>query len=82
MLPESKTILGVILLVIIFVISIPFEKRYTGTLSRMAGDPATRLLAGVALLWLAYNDIMLGALGFVVVFLWISDIQLLSSLKL
>lgn len=53
-----------------------------GTLSQMASDPATRLLAGIALLWLAYHDIVLGALGFVVVFLWLSDIQLLSTLKL
>lgn len=79
---EFKTILGVILLVVIFVISIPFEKQYADTLSQMASDQSARLFAGVALLWLAYNDIMLGALGFVVVFLWLSDIQLLSTLKL
>jgi hypothetical protein len=78
---EHKTIVGVILLVIVFVISIPFEKRYDAALSRMANDPAARLLAGMVVLYLAHHDVVLGALGFVILFLWMSDIQLLSSLK-
>ena len=79
---QYKTLVGVILLTILFVISIPFEKRYTGPLSRMSQDPPTRLFAGLILLALAYYDILLGALGFVVMFLWVSDIQLLASLQL
>ncbi len=79
---EHKTILGVILLVILFVISIPFEKRYRGPFTKLAKDPATRLFLGVMLLYLASQDILLGVLGFVIVFLWLSDIQLLSSLEM
>jgi hypothetical protein len=79
---EHKTIVGVILLVIIFVISIPFEKRYATALSQMANDPAARLFGGLLILYLGYHDIVLGALGFIILFLWMSDIQLLSSLKL
>ncbi len=79
---EYKTIIGMILIVILFVISIPFEKRYTGTLSTIAKDPAARLFMGIAIMYLAYQDILLGALGFVIVFLWLSDIQLLSSFQI
>jgi hypothetical protein len=61
---------------------LPFEKQYGRTLNRFAQDPPTRLFAGILLLWLAYEDILLGALGFMILFLWLSDIQLLSSLKM
>jgi hypothetical protein len=76
---EHKTILGVVLMVALFLISIPFEKKYSRALGLMAQEPATRLLAGILLLYLSYHDVMLGAIGFVILFLWMSDIHLLSS---
>ncbi len=79
---DYKTILGVALIVILILLSIPFEKKYAGVLSKYAQDPTARLFAGLLLLYLAYEDIVLGAIAFIVIFLWISDIQLLSTLKL
>ncbi len=79
---EHKTALAVILMAALFIISIPFEKKYSRTLGLMAHEPATRLLAGIVLLYLSYHDIVLGAIAFVILFLWMSDIQLLSSLVL
>ncbi len=79
---ETKTVVGVILLVTLFVISIPFEKEYSSTLSSLAQNPSARLFAGVLILFLSYHDILLGALAFVTAFLWLSDIQLLSTSNL
>ena len=79
---EHKTIVGVILVVILLLISMPFEKRYNKVLNHLAQEPATRLFAGLVVLYMAYHDIMLGALAFMILFLWMSDIHLLSSLKM
>jgi hypothetical protein len=82
MLTEHKTIVGIVLMVVLFLISIPFEKRYSSALSYLAQEPSTRLLAGVLLLYLSYQDIVLGSIAFIILFLWMSDIHLLSSLKI
>ena len=82
MLGEYKTILAGILMVILFLISIPFEKKYNPFISSLAQEPATRLFAGLIVLYLAYEDIVLGAIAFIILFLWMSDIHLLSSLKI
>ncbi len=79
---EHKTILAIVLIVVLFVISVPFEKRYNKMMNHMAQEPATRLFAGLVVLWLAGQDIVLGALAFIILFLWMSDIHLLSSLKI
>jgi uncharacterized membrane protein YbhN (UPF0104 family) len=79
---ETKTVIAVILLVILFVISIPFEKEYANMISSLAQNPAARLFAGLVVTYLSYHDILLGALAFVTVFLWMTDIQLLSTSNL
>lgn len=79
---EYKTAVGVILLVTLLVISLPFEKKYNDLMCVAAQDQSTRLLAGLVLLYLSYHDIVLGALMFITLFLWMSDIQLLSSLRM
>jgi hypothetical protein len=79
---EHKTIVGIVLMTALFIVSIPFEKKYSRALGLMAQEPATRLLAGIVLLYLSYHDIVLGAIAFVMLFLWMSDIHLLSSLVL
>ena len=79
---EHKTVLGVILASILIIISIPFEKKYSRALGLMAQEPSARLLAGIVLLYLSYHDIVLGALAFIILFLWMSDMHLLSSLVL
>ncbi len=80
--PTYRSILGGILVIIIISISLPFEKRYSRTMAHFASEPATRLVAGLAVLWLAHHDIVLGALGFIALFLWVSDIHLLSHIHI
>ncbi len=80
--PTYRSFLGAILVIIIINISLPFEKRYSRALAHYASEPATRLMAGLGVLLLAHYDIMLGALGFVALFLWVSDIHLLSHIHI
>jgi hypothetical protein len=75
-------VLGILLLACLFVVSLPFEAHYTRQLQTWAHNPAARFVAGLALVGLAWMDPILGALAFLVLFLWIADIQLLSSIKL
>ncbi len=76
---EHKTVLGIVLMAALFILSIPFEKKYSRVLGLMAQEPVTRLFAGIVLLYLSYHDVLLGAIAFVILFLWMSDIHLLSS---
>lgn len=79
---ESKTVLGILLLLALFFVSTPFETSYAKELQTLALNPAARFLAGLLLVGLAHIDPILGGLTFLVLFFWIADIQLLSSIKL
>ncbi len=79
---DSKTILGILLLIALFLVSIPFETEYSKELQILAHNPAARFVAGILLVGLSSIDASLGGLTFLVLFLWIADIQLLSSIKL
>lgn len=79
---DMKDILGLLLIAIILLALIPYEKRYSKMLNELAQNPAARFIASIAVLYLTSYNLVLGGLGFVVLFLWVSDIHLLSSLKL
>ncbi len=78
---DAKFILGAMLLVCLFLISFPFEKRYMKFIQEYAHHPGARFIAGILLLLLASVDPILGGLAFLVIFLWIADVQLLSSVQ-
>lgn len=79
---ETTAVLGILLLACLFVVSFPFEAHYARQVQTWAHHPAARFAAGCALVGFAWLDPLLGALAFLVLFLWIADIQLLSSIKL
>ncbi len=79
---EYQTWLGIGLLVCLILVSVPFERRYSKMISYQAQTPSARFFAGIVLILLASQDPMLGALAFLVLFLWVADIQLLSSIRL
>jgi hypothetical protein len=62
-------------------ISMPFERGYHKILADLAHHTGARFLAGIALIVLASYDIVLASMAFVILFLWIADIQLLSSTR-
>ncbi len=74
-------VLGVALIACFFMVSLPFETGYSRYLQEMAHNPGIRFLAGILLLVLAHTEPVLGALAFLVLFLWIADIHLLSSVS-
>lgn len=79
---EFRWILSSILVIGLLVVSLPFERRYAQHLQEGAHNPGVRFLAGLALLGFAAYDPMLAGLAFLAIFLWIADVQLLSSVSL
>jgi hypothetical protein len=79
---EGKFALGAILLLCLFMVSFQFEQRYTKLIQESAHHPGIQFLAGLALVSIATMDPLLGGLALLVIFLWIADVQLLSSIKI
>ncbi len=79
---EGKFALGVVLLACLFLVSFPFEQRYARLMQESAHNPGMQFLAGLALVLIASVDPLLGGLALLVLFLWLADVQLLSSIKL
>lgn len=79
---ELKLLVSAVLLLCLFMVSVPFEQRYSTYMASLAHEPAARMVAALGLLWAASVDVTLGALALVILFLWMADIQLLSSLRL
>ena len=79
---EGKITLGAVLLLCLFLVSFPFEQRYTKLIHESAHHPGMQFLGGLALVSIATVDPLLGGLALLAIFLWIADVQLLSSIKL
>jgi hypothetical protein len=80
--PETRTSIGILLISCLILITMPFEKRYTHHVFAMGQNPGLQFLFGMLVLWLTTEDELLGALAFVVFFLWIADVQFFSSFRL
>ncbi len=76
-----RIMLGVLLLTCIILISLPFERGYHTVLAGLAHHTGVRFIAGIVLIGMASYDIVLAAMIFMILFLWIADIQLLSSVQ-
>jgi hypothetical protein len=79
---DIKFLLGAILLACLFAVSIPFETRYAGFLQRGAHNTGIQFMAGLALTLIAAIDPILACMALLVIFLWIADVKLLSSVDL
>jgi hypothetical protein len=75
-------IIAAVLILLLIFVSLPFERSYGKQWTELAHNQAARFLGGVGLLMLANMDPILGGLAFLLLFLWIADIQLLSSVSL
>ena len=74
--------LGVLLVALIVFFSLEFDKPYMPSVHAAARHPIARLVAGAAVVYLATISPLLATLALVVVFFWIADVNLLSSVKL
>jgi hypothetical protein len=79
---EGKFVLGAVLLFCLFAVSFPFEQRYAHLMQEYAHNPGTQFVAGLTLVAVASVDPLLGGLALLAIFLWLADVQLLSSVKI
>lgn len=82
MVNDYESLLGVALVALLVFFSLEFDKAYIPALHNAARHPFARLLAGLAVVYLADLNPMLAVLSLVVVFFWIADVNLLSSFAL
>jgi hypothetical protein len=62
--------------------SIDFHKHYTKEFHDAARNPILRLLAGLFVICIANINPVLGCIALSIVFFWIADVQLLSTIVL
>jgi hypothetical protein len=79
---DYQTILGVMLLVLLMFISLDFDKHYAPYVHDSARHPFVRFLAGMGVVLLATVNPIHSILALMIVFFWIADVNLLSSIKL
>jgi hypothetical protein len=79
---DYQTILGVMLLVLLMFISLDFDKHYAPYVHDSARHPFVRFLAGMGVVLLATINPIHSILALMIVFFWIADVNLLSSIKL
>jgi hypothetical protein len=79
---EFQTVLGVVLLGLLLFISLDFDKHYTPFIHESARHPFIRFLAGLGIVLLATLNPIHSVLALMIVFFWIADVNLLSSIKL
>lgn len=73
------TITSIILMAILLIFSIDFERYYSFGTNELALNPFARFIAGLIVAYLASWNIVAGSISLLVVFLWIADVHLLSS---
>lgn len=79
---DYQTILGVMLLVLLMFVSLDFDKHYAPYVHESARHPFVRFLAGMGVVLLATINPIHSILALMIVFFWIADVNLLSSIKL
>lgn len=79
---EYDTILAGALIVLLLYFSLDFDKHYSPIFHTASRQPFLRFLAGLGVTLIAAQNPMLAAIALIVVFFWIADIHLLSTLKL
>ena len=67
---------------IVLVLTLPFEERYDETLSQYAEEPLFRIIVGVLLVTTAQHSMPISLLLFVMAFFWITDVHLVSNIKM
>jgi hypothetical protein len=76
--------LGTILVLgwILVWLTFPFEQHYDESLRRYSREPVFRILLGLLLISLSAFSVPVALLLFVIIFFWITDVHLVSNIKL
>ena len=78
---DYETIAAAILVAVLVFFSIDFHKYYTTEFQEAARNPMLRFLAGLLIVWIASINPILAAIALTIVFFWIADVHLLSSIS-
>jgi hypothetical protein len=62
-------------------LTFPFEQRYDETLRAYSREPLFRVLLGLLLITVSSFSMPVGLLTFLIVFFWIADVHLVSTVK-
>jgi len=62
-------------------LTFPFEQHYDETLRKYSREPIFRILLGLLLIYISSFSIPIALLLFLIIFFWIADIHLVSSIK-
>jgi succinate dehydrogenase hydrophobic anchor subunit len=79
---DLETVVALLFVGVLVYFSLDFDKHYSELFHNAARHPFMRFLAGLCLTLIASHNPVLASVGLIVVFFWIADIHLLSSLKL
>lgn len=79
---DLETILAIGLVGLFVYFSIDFKKHYTTEFHEAARNPFYKFLAGACVLYISNMNPTLGAIALAIVFFWIADVQLLSTIVL
>ena len=79
---DYETIVAVLLVVLLLFFSLDFDRHYGQGFHEAARHPFYKFLAGLLVVYIASINPILAVLALVIVFFWIADVHLLSSLKL
>lgn len=78
---EFETFLAVGLTALLVYFSTDFSKHYGSGIHDAARNPLMRFLAGACVVGLAHVNPSLAILALIIVFFWIADVHLLSSIS-
>lgn len=62
-------------------LTFPFEERYDKNLCAYSREPTIRIVLGISLILISAYSLPIALLLFLIVFFWIADIHLVSSIK-
>jgi hypothetical protein len=62
-------------------LTFPFEQHYDENLRKYSREPIFRVLLGLLLIFISAYSIPVALLLFLIIFFWIADIHLVSSIK-
>ena len=79
---DFETIIAVLLMGLLVFFSLDFDRHYSAGIHNAARHPFLRFLAGLGVIFIAHHNPQLAVLALIVVFLWIADVNLLSSFAL
>jgi len=79
---DFETILTILLVGFFIYFSIDFNKHYMNEFHEASRYPIARFIAGMLVVYLSSINPILGSLALSIVFFWIADIHLLSTIVL